>query len=261
MSDSWKTAVISGVAILGVALGAAVLFFVREAVGQRAVNSDEGYFSPVYSPDGQYVYFIERRSNGTVVQTKPADLLFSPPNYDVTVSEDTFILKRKHVANGKVEELRRLPPAPTEGERYQMIGNPFHYAGVRLRFKEDRQLEFRVCLTIHQGGPVREYMSSGMWSGEAGAANTDDSWKSAACMIQGYDEWPLFGDWELQEVRRPGFFPVAIVAFNHVTRDVRVLLENKHYRQLYPNGVPAGETRQGLCQVRRGARPNRAAGL
>ena len=57
-------------------------------------------------------------------------------------------------------------------------------------------------------------------------------------MIQGYNEWPVFRDWELEEVRRPGFFPVAIVAYNHLTRDVRVLVKNKDYDQLHPNGVP-----------------------
>ena len=57
-------------------------------------------------------------------------------------------------------------------------------------------------------------------------------------MISGYDEWPLFGDWELLKVSRLAFSPVAIVAYNHITRDVRVLVKNKDYDGLYPNGVP-----------------------
>lgn len=237
MSGTSKSAVLV-VGIICVLFAALVVVFVRGAVGQRGVNSDEGYYSPVYSPDGQYVYFLERRTSGTVVVTKPADLLFSPAELDVLVTQDTFILKRMHVENGEIEEIRRLPPSPTEGRRFQMLGNPFHYAATRLRFTEDHQLEFKVCLTIHQGSSVNEYLSSGVWGGANGAAKINDGWKSSACMIQGYNEWPVFGDWELQEVRRPGFFPVAIVAYNHVTRDVRVLLKNKDYDQLYPNGVP-----------------------
>ena len=238
MSHTWKTTVISSVAIGGAVLALLVVLFVRQAVSQRSVSSDEGYYSPVYSPDGQYVYFIERRASGSVTQTRPADFLFSPAEYDVQVAHDTYILKRMHVQKGETEELRRLPPAPTEGQRFQMLGHFFHYAGVRLRFTEAQQLEFKVCLTIHHGSAVREYMSSAVWVEPSGAAPLDDAWKPSACMIQGYNEWPIFGDWELQEVRRPSFFPPAIVAYNHVTRDVRVLVNNKDYDQLYPKGVP-----------------------
>jgi len=237
MSVSSKSIVILSVVICAV-FTVLVVAYVLGAVRQRGLDSDEGFFSPVYSPDGQYVYFIQRNTSGTVVVTKPADLLFSPAELDVSVAKDSFVLKRMHVENGQTEELRRLPPSPTEGGRFQMLGTPFHYAGIRLRFKEDQQLEYKVCLTIHQGSSVKEYMSSGPWNNATAGADNADVWKPAACMIQGYDEWPLFGDWELQEVHRPGFFPVAIVAYNHVTQEVRTLIKNKHYDQLFPKGVP-----------------------
>lgn len=85
---------------------------------------------------------------------------------------------------------------------------------------------------------AKEYLSSALWVGPAGAADVTDAWKESACQISGYDEWPLLGDWELLAVPRRQFFPVAIVAYNHVTRDVRVLVKNKDYDQLYPDGVP-----------------------
>jgi hypothetical protein len=215
-----------------------VVFFMREARSQRRSSSDEGYYAPVYSPDGRYVYFVERHTSGGVTQTRPADLLFTPAQYDVQVAQDRFILKRMHVENGQIEELRRLPPSPTEGQRYEMLGNLFHYAGVRLRFTEDQQLEYQVCLNTHHGSSVNEYVSSGRWITANGGADNADAWKAAACMIQGYNEWPVSGDWELQEVRRLNFFPAAIVAYNHITRDVRVLVKNKDYDQLFPKGVP-----------------------
>ena len=235
MSHTSKTTVIWGVVICVLLAALVVGVFVRGAMSQRGVKSDEGYFAPVYSPDGQYVYFLERSTSGTVEQTS-APALFSPAKFDVQVAKDRFILKRLHVENGQIEELRRLPPSPIEGRRYEKVGSPFHVPGARLRFTEDHQLEFTVCLTIYQAPIAKEYLSSGIWA--SGAAEITDAWKESACMISGYDEWPLWGDWELQRVPRFGFFPVAIVAYNHVTRDVRVLVKNRDYDRLYPNGVP-----------------------
>ena len=235
MTNTFTSVILSGVLICAV-LVAVVVVFVRGAGSQHGVHSDQGYFSPIYSRDGKYVYFIERSTSGTVEQTSVPDL-FSPPKFDVQVAKDSFILKRMHVESGRIEELRRLPPSPIEGRRSEEIGGPFHVPGTRLRFKEDNQLEFKVCLTIQEGSTTREYLSSGVWTRTKDSTEIAGAWKATPCWIQGYDEWPLFGDWELMEVRRPHFFPVAIVAYNHVTRDVRVLVKNKDYDQLYPNGV------------------------
>jgi hypothetical protein len=237
MTFTLKSVVLLGLA-MSIVLAAIVVSFVWAAVSQRGTTSYEGYYSPVYAPDGQYVYFMERDTDGIVTLMRPGDLFFTPPKYDVQVMKDTFILKRLHVANGRIEELRRLSPSPIEGRRYEQIGNPFPLPGVRLRFKEDGQLEFRVCLTTREGSNSREHFASGTWVGSGDAAEITDDWKNAACMISGYDEWPLFGDYELQEVRGRQYFPVAIIAYNHKTRDVRALVKNKDYDNAYPNGVP-----------------------
>jgi len=93
MTHISKRAVLLVVVICAV-LAALVVAFVRGAVSQRGVKTYEGYFAPVYSPDGQHVYFVERRTIGTADETWSGDLFFSSSKYDVSVEKDTFSLKR-----------------------------------------------------------------------------------------------------------------------------------------------------------------------
>lgn len=115
MTDTSKTAVLSGVAICAV-LATLVVVFVRGAMSQRAVKSVEGYFSPIYSPDGQYVYFLERSTSGTVEQTSAPDI-FSPPvrrpGGEGQVHPQEYACRER-----SIEEFRRLPPSPIE-RRYE----------------------------------------------------------------------------------------------------------------------------------------------
>ena len=235
MTVTSKSIVISALAISAL-LAALVVVFVRGAVSQRGTKSWEGYFAPVYSPDGQHVYFVERRTTGTARETKGTDLFFSSPEFDVSVETDTFSLKRLHVESGQVEEITRLPASPIEGRRYEKTRSPFQAADARLQFTKERQLEFNVCLTIDQQPMAQAYMSSGVWSEAQHAAEISRSWEKSHCEVSGYDEWPLFGDWELREVRGRLMFPAAIVAYNHVTNAVKVLVKNKDYDSLYPDG-------------------------
>ena len=237
MTATSKSIVLSGV-VIGVLLAAVVVVFVGRAVSQRGGTSFEGYYAPVYSPDGQHVYFVERRISGTVKETKGTDLFFSSPEFDVFVETDTFSLKRLHVQSGQIEDLIRLAPSPIEGRRYEKTGSPFQVSDARLQFTKERQLQFNVCLTDHQPPRVQEYMSSGVWSEAQRVAEISRSWEKSHCEMSGYDEWPLFGDWELREIRGSGMLPAAIIAYNHVTGAGKVLVKNKEYDRLYPDGVP-----------------------
>ena len=94
-------------------------------------------------------------------------------------------------------------------------------------------------MTVHQEPFAKEYLTSGVWTEAQHTAEISRSWKESPCQVSGYDEWPIFGDWELMEVRGDQhFFTVAIVAYNHVTNSVKVLVKNKDYDRLYPGGVP-----------------------
>ena len=241
MTHSKSIVLLGGVVICAV-LAVVAFVLVRAAVSQ---DSYEGYFAPVYSADGAFVYYIERRSSGDVRMTTPPDIFFSAPKYNVSVAKDTFTLKRLHVRSGKIEELAQFSPSPLEGQRYDVLGSPFHGANARLRFTKEQQLEFEVCLTTHQVPSAKEYLSSGVWNEAKHAAEISQSWKATDCQMSGYDEWPLFGASELMAVHgEPGYSPVAIIAYNHETSGVKVLVKNNRYDRIYPNGVPLQKIRE-----------------
>ena len=219
---------------------------VRRVVSQRGVRSYEGYFAPVYSPDGQYVYFVERRTSGIARPMGPWDLMsLSSPKFDVSVEKDTFSLRRLHVQNGQIEELMRLSPSPIEGRHYQVLGGAFQFPRARLKCTKEQQLDFNVCLSVRQEAMAKEYVSSGVWREAQHTAEISRSWQESPCEVSGYDEWPLYGDWELIAAREgQHYFPPAIVAYNHKTAVVKVLLKNREYDQLYRDGVPLRQIRE-----------------
>lgn len=205
------------------------------------MESYEGYFAPVYSPDGQYVYFVERQTRGDARVTDVGGF-FSDAKYDVFVAKDTFTLNRLNLATGRVEELIRLAPSPLEGRRYEARGQPFESAEARLRFTKEKQLEFGVCLTAYQMPVAKNYWSSGVWVEPQRAAMDLRSWQDSYCQTGGFDESTISGDWEVMQVNGGRhWFPVAIVAFNHITRNVKVLVKSNDYDRAYPTGVAVTE--------------------
>jgi hypothetical protein len=65
----------------------------------------------------------------------------------------------------------------------------------------------------------------------------DDRWHESGDEAYGYDELPLFGDWEVMVMGGREAYPAAIVTYNHVTSAVRVLVKNRDFHALHPNGV------------------------
>jgi hypothetical protein len=221
------------------ALFAVVAWVGVRVVGQFGVQTYEGYLAPVYSADGQYVYYVERRVSGTARVTENPGFVFGgPPTYGVSVAKDTFRLKRLNVQSGKIEELIVLSPSPIEGRSYESKGSMFQYSDARLRFINEGQLEFNVCMKIDAVPREKEYLSSGVWTEAQHAGKISRSWEESEC-VAGGNEWPLFGDWEVFEAHGdPDYFTVAIVAYNHVTGEIKPLVKSKEYARAYPDGVP-----------------------
>ena len=241
-----KSIVFVSVVICVALLAVLSWLLVRGVMGQRDVESRVGYFAPIYSPDGQYVYFVERHSSGTVKQTQsPSFIMDGPGKFNVSVAKDAFSLKRLKGQSGQIEELIRFSPSPIEGRSYEAIGTPFHVPAAHLKFTKEQKVEFTLCLTIHQVPLARNYSTSGVWNESQHTAEISRSWVETHCEAGGYNEWPLFGDWELMEIRGDrDFFPVAIVAYNHVTNGVNVMVKNKDYDRLYWRGVPLQQLRE-----------------
>ena len=156
MTKFWKSIVVSSVVACAL-LAVVAWVFVRGAMSQRGMKSYEGYFAPVYSPDGQHVYFVERRTSGTAKEKRTGDFFFGSSTFDVFTAKDTFSLKRLHVQSGQIEELVRLSPSPIEGRRYEGIHGAFQYPDARLRFTKEGQLEFKVCLRAYTP-TAKEYL-------------------------------------------------------------------------------------------------------
>lgn len=241
-----KSIVLVSVVICVALLAVLTWILVRGVIGHRGTESLEGFFSPVYSSDGQYVYFVERDTSGTVKQTQaPSFMMDGPGKFNVSVAKDTFSLKRLQVQSGQIEELIRFSASPIEGRSYEVIGSPFHVPAAHLKFTKEQKVEFTLCLTIHQVPLARNYSTSGVWNESQHTAEISRSWVETHCEAGGYNEWPLFDDWELMEIRgNRDFFPVAIVAYNHVTNDVNVMVKNKDYNRIYWRGVPLQQLRE-----------------
>ena len=250
MTNLWKSVVVLGVVMFALLAGLTWVV-ARAVVGQFVVPTYEGYYAPVYSPDGQYVYFIERRTSGTTRQTsRPSIMMDNPPKFDVSVTKDTFSLKRLHVRSGKIEELVALAPSPLEGRSYESVGNRVQFPFVGLKFTKDGQLEFSVCLKTARIPTEKEYALSGVWTETQRAAKISGSWKESGCGFSG-NEWPLLGDWELEEVHgEPDYFSVAIVAYNHVTKEIKPLVKSDRYHGVTLRQVEESSRRQEMERLR-----------
>ena len=125
------------------------------------VRSHEGYFSPVYSPDGNAVYFIHRESQGLV--TGLGWEFFSPPAH-VFVWSDRFSLRKLDTASGQIDILHRWPPSPIENRRLRTYrGRAFTYPRTQLSWVEGAHLEYKIRLSIPvQPGAEQHYVSR-MW--------------------------------------------------------------------------------------------------
>ncbi len=250
MTNLWKSVVVLSV-VMFVLFAGLTWVVARAVVGQFGVQTYEGYFAPVYSTDGQYVYFIERRTSGTTKQTSRYSIMMdNPPKFYVSVTNDTVSLNRLHVRSGKIEELVAFSPSPLKGQSYDSVGNRFQYFNAGLKLTKAGQLEFNICMKTHSPLDEKEYSLSGVWTEAQHAVKISRSWEASPCAA-GYSEWPLFGEWELQEVHgEPDYFSNAIVAYNHVTGEIKPLIKNNRYYDVSLRQVQEASRRQEMERLR-----------
>ena len=213
----------------------AVLFLAVIVLVFSQVRSHEGYFSPVYSPDGNAVYFIHRESQGLV--TGLGWEFFSPPAH-VFVWSDRFSLRKLDTASGQIDILHRWPPSPIENRRLRTYrGRAFTYPRTQLSWVEGAHLEYKISLSIPvQPGAEQHYVSR-MWNNVENRLVEEGDWTQGWTSTSGDDVSPLSGDWELILAKGREIYPCAVAAFNSREQTVRVLLETDVYREIYPNGV------------------------
>jgi len=115
------------------------------------VQSHEGYFSPVYSPDGSEVYFIARESRSLVAGLGFESL--TPPAY-VAVWHDRFSLRKLDPGTGRVEILKSWPASPVEGRHMRTYrGRVFSTASTQLRWVDEKTSSTRSAFAFPRSRP------------------------------------------------------------------------------------------------------------
>ncbi len=159
-------------------LGSVVLAFVLLAVGLAflllsQIRSEEGFYSPVYSPDGSEVFFIAREKSGLVLGFE----CLSPPAY-VFVWKDPFTLLRLRVEDGSVEVARTWPGSPLERQWLRTYrGRLFTAPSTRLRWDDPSRLPYRVGLRTPRQPTADHFFLSGEWRSTGEESPDSKTWQ------------------------------------------------------------------------------------
>lgn len=223
-------------------IGIIILLLLAVVVGVvifTQVQSHEGYFSPVYSPDGQEVYFITRQTRGLV--TGLGVEFFTPPAH-VFVWRDRFFLQKLNAETGQVEVLKTWPPSPLEGEHIRTYrGRAFSVISTQLRWVDDVHLEYKIRVRIPSQPSAEQYFVSRRWNDVTSELDEKDEWSKDWVALSGGDVSPLSNEWEVIAPRGGETFPSAIVAYNSSSGAVRVLHKNEAFEHVFPQGITPAE--------------------
>ena len=206
------------------------------------VQSHEGYFAPVYSPDGSEVYFIARRSMGLVAGLGIES--FTAPAY-VFVWHDRFSLRKLDPDTGRVEILKSWPASPVEGQYMRTYrGRAFSTASTQLCWVDEKNLEYRIGMRVPTQPASERYFVSRIWNNVTNEMVEKDQWNQDWLAISGGSEPTLSGDWEVIAAKGEEAFPCAIVALHSSSTEVRVLLKDSACDRVYPDGISPTDVEQ-----------------
>ena len=199
------------------------------------VQSHEGYFSPVYSPDGREVYFIARETAGLVAGLGYE--FFTAPAH-VFVWRDRFSLRKLDTETGNIEVLKSWPASPLEGRHLRTYrGRAFSTASTQLRWVDEENLEYKIGIRIPTQPVSERYFVSRIWNNVTNEMVEKSQWNQEWLAISGGSESPLSGEWEVIVAPGEETFPCAIVALHSSAREARVLLKEDACDRVYPNGI------------------------
>ena len=216
-------------------LFAAVFVLVLIVLFYSQVQEHEGYFSPVYSPDGNTVHFIHRESQGLVTGFG-WEFLTTPAH--VFVWKDRFSLRKLDPESGRVDILHRWPASPIENRRLRTYrGRAFTYPRTRLSWVEGAYLEYKISLGIPIQPTAERHYVSRVWNNVENRLIEEGDWTQGWTAAGGDDVSPVSGDWELIAAKGRETYPCAVAAFNSREQTVRVLLATDACRDVYPNGI------------------------
>lgn len=206
------------------------------------VHRAEGYYGPVFAPDGGAVYFVQRNVVGIVWGL--GFECFTPPAHVYTLW-DRASLRRVSLDRGSRETLLTWTTSPIVRRRIdEYRGRLFGHVWTAIGFSEAGAVQVALRLDVPRVPSSEQWWAGRIW---------DDArhvWVEAGEWRRGYPPFAiregavLAGDWEVMTLRGRQALPAAVVAFNHVTRETRVLARSGEFGGLYPDGPPVAVLEQ-----------------
>ena len=200
----------------------------------------DGYFSPVFSPDGKTVFAIAR----DVVATKVGlgHQFFTPPA-TVRLHRDRFRLISLRVSDGRMTVVQELPPSPLEGARISAYhGTIFGVPHAHLRWTNGL-LEYEVAVTRHDTPASRTFVIRRTWNPAAPGAESGPPWQEAYTTMSGDEPSQLHGDFEVLAIPGEELMPCAIAVAGRNEPLARTLVQTPVCRKRYPAGLGPDELR------------------
>ena len=213
-----------------------VVFAFAQLIGVLAVERHQGFFAPVWAPDSEHLYLIERNTLGLVWGLGWE--FFSPPANSYVIS-DRLTLGRLDIASGQLDVLERFEDSPVTGRVTQHYrGRIFNTLSARIvpgdRGPGDQSAEFVIRMNVPRVPRSETWALTGSWApGQPSNAQWSEKWAGNT----GSPDEVLRNGVELMTVRGKEAFPAAVLAVE-ADGSYRVLLQNGDFDDLYPDGVP-----------------------
>jgi len=203
------------------------------ALGLVTVERHTGFFAPVWDAEADGIYYVERDSFGIAWGFGWEH--FSPPAYSYVV-RDQFRLRHLELDAGQPVILGQWSTSPVEGRVTRHYrGRIFNAVSARVEVTADGA-SYLMDMSIPRVPSSEQWSLQGTWFAATGATG---AWRQEwAGYAAGSDEVLVRGV-ELLTVPGRESYPAAILAVS-ADGDARVLVHNRHFEGLYPDGVPAG---------------------
>jgi hypothetical protein len=159
---------------------------------------------------------------------------FSPPAR-AYVSSDSLTLKRLDTETGATETLERFEGSPVQGRTTKHYrGRIFNYLSARLA-PSGGGVEVLAVMNVPRIPTSEQWALKGTW---APGAPSNAQWTEGFGGNTSADDSTLEHGVELIAAPGEEGFPSAVLAVD-AAGDVRVLVRNDRYDELYPQGLPA----------------------
>lgn len=199
----------AGMAALVLAVVLAVIVLGLWWLGLFGLKTQQGYFGAVFSPDGEQIYYVERRTSG--MHWGMGWEHFSPPAW-ARVSRDRFMLQRLDLSSGEIITLERWQGSPVVGKTLrQYRGQLFSSLRVALEAEEDG-VRYKMGISLPRQPVSERFQLQGYWRA---SDSSRGSWQPASTSSPGLGTPRILAELELFELPGEESFPAAILAYDH----------------------------------------------